>query len=204
MALGIGRTVENLASSKNMEIDMINRKKLIELVEYKFQDKKYYINIIDCEEYPTEIEKDYPFNINGKIIFFDEICFRKLLENYIDIDNDTTDEIVDVVYDIKYLKNILRVGGQDEERKIIETLNLMQDALVILDISWHSKYGEFINMANYFTFSSDVSDFIEKYDGDITDLIAEITQIDEFIINNSEMIDCLNKFVKLPFEPIFL
>ena len=183
---------------------MINRKKLIELVEYKFQDKKYYINIIDCEEYPTEIEKDYPFNINGKIIFFDEICFRKLLENYIDIDNDTTDEIVDVVYDIKYLKNILKVGGQDEERKIIETLNLMQDALVILDISWHSKYGEFINMANYFTFSSDVSDFIEKYDGDITDLIAEITKIDEFIVNNSEMIDCLNKFVKLPFEPIFL
>jgi hypothetical protein len=182
---------------------MIHKKRLVELVKYKFKEIKYYINIIDCEDFSTDMEKDYPFNINGKIIFFDEVSFRKLLGNYIDIDNDTTDELVDTIYDINFLKDVLGTGGYDEERLIIATLNLMQDALLIWDLDWKSKYTEFMNMANYFTFNSSVDKFLEKYPTRILNLINELVIIDQLINDNSILISCNNDFVKLPFEPVF-
>lgn len=78
----------------------------------------------------------------------------------------------------------------------------MQDALVLLDSDWKRKYSNFITIANYFTFTLSIDEFIAEYKNIINNVVSELMEIDKIITQNSIVVEQGN-FIELPFIPKF-
>lgn len=175
---------------------------LIQLVKWQQSSQQvyYYINIIDGEEFPTLLEQDFPWHEQQQVLYFEEAIFQQVLEPYLDWSEEGWEAMADACYNWPYTWNKLQEGGIDEEIIVLETLNLMQDILVLTCPDWKSRWPQFILAANYCTFSKDITGLFQAKGVNPQQLLIEIEAINKWIQQHA----CLQQVPKpLPFEPFF-
>lgn len=176
---------------------------LIQLVKWQQspQESYYYINIIEGEEWPTVSEEDFPWHQEQQLLYFEEAIFKQVLEPYLDWSEESWEEIIDTCYDWPYTWNKLQEGGIDEPAFILETLNLMQDVLVLTCPDWKTRWPQFILAANYCTFFKDITALFQEEGVEQQQLLIEIETINNWVQQHALLIQ---HPLPLPFEPLFL
>lgn len=176
---------------------------LIQLVKWQQSSQKsyYYINIIDGEEWPTALGKDFPWQQEQQLLYFEEAIFQQVLEPYLDWSEEGWQAVPDACYHWPYTWNKLQKGGRDESIMVLETLNLMQDILVLTCPNWKNRWPQFILAANHCTLSKDISALFQEEGVEQQQLLKEVEDINNWVQQHALLIQ---EPLPLPFEPFFL
>jgi len=108
-------------------------------------------------------ETDFPMTEGGKILFFRDVDFINLLNNFgLSLSINNIYQELDFVYNINYVIDIIKYKKNEESSYLLDSINILCDITNELNILWPAQYKKRLNdIADYLTFNSDISKFLE-------------------------------------------
>lgn len=119
-----------------------------------------------------------PLDYKGQLLFFSDMSDVDEVRTYINTELNTPADIgteLYTVYDIVRMFHLFYRGEEDPYACIVNNLNLLLDMLKTASVHMPFFYNDVLcSTADYFTFSTDINQYIKEEEIDRTDLIESV------------------------------